>query len=154
MRAEYIVSVADKLCTAYGTRDPFEAADRLGVAVSFKDVGSLKGAYFGELPKPAIVINDGLDERMQRIVCAHELGHHMLHGSTQTCAVMRFDSTVSVLEREANVFAAEFLIDAETAKEYLRSGYTADQTAAIMETDVNLLRLLILQDPPPGDFLG
>lgn len=154
MRAEYITGVAAKTVELCGSRDPFEAADTLGVAVSFKDIGSLKGAYFGLLPKPAIVINDGLDGNMQRIVCAHELGHHLLHGTqTRACAIMKFDDTAGILEREANVFAAAFLTDVAAARDSLKAGYTIEQTAAVMETDVNLLRFLLTEDPPPGDFL-
>ena len=48
---------------------------------------------------------------MQRVVCAHELGHAMLHPRANT-PFMRKNTLFSVdrMEKQANTFAAELLI--------------------------------------------
>lgn len=157
MNAEYILKKAAKTQALSENRDPFDAAKALGIKVSYKDLGSLKGAYFGMFDIPVIAINETLDENMQKIVCAHELGHHILHSeSIQSCKIMCFD-TPGILEREANIFAAAFLIDCEKAADCLLCGYTTAQTAAILKTNINLLEFLLsvygLYNAPNGNFL-
>lgn len=158
MHAEYIKKKADEILRLSGGRDPFEAAEITGAKISYKDLGSLKGAYFGTFSVPVIVISDSLDENMRRVVCAHELGHHILHsGNIQSCTKICFDSGVGKLEREANIFAAAFLIDYDKAAEYLSDGYSFSQTAAFLETDLSLLKFLLsvfgYSDTPSGNFL-
>lgn len=158
MRAEYIRKKAELIIAAAACRDPFEAARLAGVSVTFKDLGSLKGAYFPAFETPVIAVNQSLDDNMKRIICAHELGHHLLHGRTaQSCRELRFDSTAGILEREANIFAAVFLIDYDRALTLLKDGYTVDQTAAILETDAQLLKFLLslcgMAQAPCGSFL-
>lgn len=156
MQTEYILKKADETVSAFDSRDPFFVAKQTGASVNFKDIGSLRGAYFGTMPIPAIVINENSDEQMKKIICAHELGHHLLHkGSIQSCENSIYDS--GILEREANVFAAAFLIDKGIALQLLKTGLSVSQTASVMETDVNLLLALLntlkLTDSPDSSFL-
>ncbi len=144
MTNEYIIDKAASVLKDCG-QNPFDAAVALGAYISFKDLGSLKGAYLGSMPKPTIVINELLDEQTQKIVCAHELGHFILHkDSNFSCENITSDSlaNIGILEREANIFAAAYLIDVGAAKELLSSGHTVSQTASILETDVNLILFL------------
>ncbi len=159
MTNSYIIDKAASVLKDYGP-NPFEAAASLGAHISFKDLGSLKGAYFGAMPKPAIVINELLDEQTQKIVCAHELGHFVLHKESNfSCENITSDCLVNagILEREANIFAAAYLVDVNSAKELLKSGHTASQTASILETDVNLVLFLFstlgLCEAPNSQFL-
>ncbi|MER2171811.1 MAG: ImmA/IrrE family metallo-endopeptidase [Psychrobacillus psychrodurans] len=66
-----------------------------------------------------IVINSNLEKYTQNIVCAHELGHAVLHPKINT-PFMRNNTLLSVnkIEREANRFAAELLIPDESLNEY------------------------------------
>lgn len=158
MRAEYIRAKAARVIADTACRDPFEAARQVGANVTFKDLGSLKGAYFPAFETPVIAVNQSLDDNMKRIICAHELGHHLLHGRTaQSCRELRFDSTAGILEREANIFAAAFLIDYDRAITLLKDGYTIDQTASILETSAQLLKFLLslcgTAQAPCGSFL-
>lgn len=158
MRAEYIREKASQVIAAASCRDPFEAARLAGVKVTFKDLGSLKGAYFPAFETPVIAVNQSLDDNMKKIICAHELGHHLLHGRTaRSCRELRFDSTAGILEREANIFAAAFLIDYDRALSFLKDGYTIDQTAAILETSAQLLKFFLslygIAQAPCGSFL-
>ena len=144
MTAEYIIKTADSVFSKCGTRDPFNAAEACGATVAFKDLGSLKGAYFGKFTPPAIVIGINLDEHMQRIVCAHELGHHMLHsGVSCSCREVMQLCDTGKLEREANLFAAALLVDPITVENMLIQGYTVAQTAAILDVDEFILKFFL-----------
>ncbi len=145
MTCEYITNKAFEIVKEFGP-DPFDAATAVGAHISFKDLGSLKGAYFGTMPKPTIAINSNMDDLTQKIVCAHELGHHILHRDNNiSCENINFETATEsgILEREANIFAAAYLVDITKAKELLKAGYTTFECASLLETDVNLLLFLL-----------
>ena len=80
---------------------------------------------------------------MARIVCAHELGHHLLH---REFATFGFEETslfspASRREYEANLFAAELLIADKEIAELLEYGYTEEQIAAAIGMDKQLTEL-------------
>lgn len=80
MSAEQLALVGSRLVKRCGTRDPFEIAADIGVEVMFCDnFGPLKGMYRVIKRNRFIFINNQLSGQMQRIVCAHELGHDQLH---------------------------------------------------------------------------
>ena len=159
MTCDYIKSKALKILNEYGS-NPFDAAIAAGAHISFKDLGSLKGAYFGTMPTPTIAINTNIDEQIQKVVCAHELGHYVLHRDINvSCESINFNTATQsgILEREANLFAATYLVDINKATELLQSGYSTFECASVMETDVNLLLFLLntleICDAPDSKFL-
>lgn len=84
---------------------------------------------------------------MQRMVCAHELGHDQLHRELAKGSALQefllYDMATRP-EYEANVVAAEILLDTDTLLSYIyQYGYTAEQTAKAMHTDRNLVALKI-----------
>ena len=111
----YITQCAEALIKRYDTRDPFELCRELDIRIWYKDLGNDIQAYFFYQSRiKNIVINQHTSSISQKILCAHELGHGLLH---KELAAMRgfheatfFDST-SRAEYEANLFAAELLID-------------------------------------------
>lgn len=160
MTCNYIIDRALQTLNNYGA-NPFDAAIAAGAHLSFKDLGSLKGAYFGAMPKPTIVINSNMDEHIQKVVCAHELGHYILHKDLNvSCENIDFSKSTQagILEREANIFAAAYLVDPKKATELLSMGYTTYECASIMETDVNLLLFLLstigVCNTPNSEFLN
>ena len=123
----YIESEAKALAAKYGSRDPFEIARGEGIAVYFReDFTKLKGMYKVILRRRCIFINSGLSQEEMRYICAHELGHFVLHSEIAKNASLR-DFQVFNMQRkteyEANVFAAHLLIDEDRAFELLRAGY-------------------------------
>lgn len=148
MCAEHLALVGSRLVRRCGTRDPFEIAEAIGVDVLFcKDFGPLKGMYRVIKRNRFIFINDELPEWMQRIVCAHELGHDQLHRylarDNPIQEFMLYDMR-SKPEYEANIVAAEILLDTDEILEYIYDyGYTSEQIAGAMKTDINLVALKI-----------
>jgi Zn-dependent peptidase ImmA (M78 family) len=78
---EYIQNVANKLIRKFDTRDPFQLCEAIGVEVFYADLGSLKGMYKYFKRNRFAVINEKLDSYTKSLVCAHELGHDILHQS-------------------------------------------------------------------------
>ena len=80
MGNRFLAQIGSELVSKYKTRDPFTIAEALGIRVLFcEDFGPLKGMYRVVNRNRFIFINKELDGQMQRIVCAHELGHDQLH---------------------------------------------------------------------------
>ena len=135
MNAEQLSRVGEKLVKRCGSRDPFEIARQLGINVMLcENFGSLKGMYRVIKRNRFIFLNNSLDENMLRIVCAHELGHDQLHRNmaktTPIHEFMLYDMK-SKPEYEANIVAAEILMDSDEVLRYIYEyGYTAEQIAS------------------------
>ena len=148
MTAKQLSEVGERLVRRCGTRDPFEIARQLGVEVLFcPDFGSMKGMYRVIKRNRFIFLNRDLTPQMHRIVCAHELGHDQLHRDlAKTGALQEFmlyDMTTKP-EYEANIVAAEILLDTDEVLDYVyHYGYTSEQIAKAMDTDINLVALKV-----------
>ena len=148
MTADSLSKVGSSLVRRCGTRDPFHIADELGIDVLFCDAfGPLKGMYRVIKRNRFIFINQDLSERMQRIVCAHELGHDQLHRNLAMGNALKefmlYDMTTRP-EYEANIVASEILLDTDEILEYIyHYDYTSEQIARVMESDINLVALKI-----------
>lgn len=72
-----------------------------------------KGFFLRQDRVSSITINAALDENTYRIVLAHELGHALLHSAytNQTFHDFGLFTDHSNLEYEANLFAAELLLE-------------------------------------------
>ena len=109
----------------YGTSDPFELADHLGVLYQ---IGNCKheGCYMFLKNHRYIFLSNQLENAELRLVMAHELGHALLDRKSN-CYFIRNKTLllVSRLERRANLFAAHLLISDDLLAEY--TGYTEDQ---------------------------
>ena len=110
------------------TSDPFELLDSMGVEVWFSDRYSATGlrGYCTLIGEAAyVVINSKQPEEEQRIVAAHEAGHLILHTDYlmgNVLADLDVYDTTSRMEREANLFAADFLLSDEDVLERVREG--------------------------------
>lgn len=120
---ELIYEKVDLLAKKYDTRDPFKICESMDIHIHYKDLGTaIKAFYFYQSRIKNIVINSRSGSIVRRILCAHELGHAVLHGSL---AAMRgfqeielFDAIIPT-EYEANIFAAELIIPDEELLELL-----------------------------------
>ena len=117
----------------------------LNANVKYKNLGSqLKAFFFYQSRIKTVVLNSETDEIIHPILCAHELGHAILH--SDILMSMRsfnefelFDSS-NTTEYEANIFAAELLIPDEDLLELLNSTeYSFFQIASLLRVPVELL---------------
>lgn len=149
MGAEYLSQIGNDLVKRCGTRDPFRIAKELGITVldDCDNFGPLKGMYRIIKRNRFIFLNKDLSPEMKRIVCAHELGHDQLHRHLATSAGLQEFSLYDMRtkpEYEANIVAAEILLDTNEVLEYIYNyGYTSEQIARAMNTDINLVALKI-----------
>ena len=139
MSVEYITQKGAQLVKKFGTRDPFKIAEGLGIKVMFvDDLKNLKGVYRVIKRNRWIFINSNLPERMQRIVCAHELGHMFLHKNSNALFMdTRTHFVKTKYENEANTFAAELLIPDSVILD--NPGMTKNQIARIMGYEEKIL---------------
>lgn len=136
-----------RLFKRYGTRDPAKLAEALGISVVYNSsFTALKGFYMVLNRKRYIVINDNLDANEKKIVLAHEIGHDRLHRDLACDAGLRefvlYDMK-SRPEYEANLFAAELLLDDAEIDSLAREGYDIEEMAKMLETDINLAALKV-----------
>ena len=146
MRLDYISRSVDDLKRELGDSDTFRIVKALGIILLFQSMGRAKNAckgFFmvqdGEL---SITINSDLPKMIQKIICAHELGHAVLHA--QTAGVEAFHDvalfdTASVAEYEVNAFAAELLLKDEDVLELLNDDTTFSSVASMLHVPQELL---------------
>ncbi|WP_405344522.1 ImmA/IrrE family metallo-endopeptidase [Fusobacterium vincentii] len=96
------------LIIKYGTKNPFKLAKKLNIEILIEDLGEVRGLFKKILKKKFIFINSKLNEFDRMLVCAHELGHAILHSSTNYQFLIDNTSLLkrSRLEDEANLFAS------------------------------------------------
>ena len=148
MNSEYLYEAGSRIVKRCGNRDPFAIAENLGIEVIYcNHFGPLKGMYRVVKRCRFIFITNALSERMQKIVCAHEIGHDQLHRHLAKGGAIRefmlYDMTIRP-EYEANVVAADMLLDTEEILEYIyEDHYSVEQITKAMGTDQNLVALKI-----------
>lgn len=126
-----VYDISKKLKRQHKTSNPFELADILGIDVSYKAFTELKGVYYVLQKNPYIVLSEDLDEHMTKVVMFHEIGHHVLHRRMSSAMFQEFclfDMT-SITEREANIFAADYMITDDDVLDGAEYGYTSEMLA-------------------------
>lgn len=146
-KEQKIFNLAESLRKKYDTRDPFAIAKELGVNIIFRnDFLNLKGMYKVILRNRYIFINSNLPLEMQHLVCAHELGHDLLHRVYLKSSIFQefvlYDMK-SKPEYEANIFASELLLDDEVVYSCFKEGFDVYQVASMLGVDINLLLIKV-----------
>ena len=120
MRSADIIALAKDFRNSWKTNDPFVIAKRLGIEVLFRDI-TIKGftAQVVKMPGyPTIIsINNAFNEKSKRILCAHELGHVLLHEGSVNYFANTNSNVLTDVEREANLFAVALLLDEDVEKQ-------------------------------------
>ena len=86
-------------------------------------------------------VNSELPYVIQKIIVAHELGHAVLHRDRGIYAfheITMYDES-SVMEKEANLFAAEFYLDDDEVLDTLNADTTFFTAAASLRVPMELL---------------
>ena len=102
---------ANWIAKRYNSRNPLEIIKNLNVILVFYPLKDVRGFYQYFQRNNIIYIDENLPENDQIFVCAHELGHMILHKDTNALFMdSRTHFVTSKYENEANEFAAELLI--------------------------------------------
>jgi len=124
---EMIFNQAQRCRERYQTSDPYELLEAMGVVLVHSDAyprDGLRGYCTVMNRTKYVVINQKQPEEEQRVVAAHEGGHLILHKAQLKVGAMRdFDvyNVSSRLERQANFFAADFLLDDDAVLDLMHS---------------------------------
>lgn len=163
------ISAARRVFRQCRSRDPLRIAKDLDIEVLMRgDFVHQKGAFCVVLDQSFIILNDRLPESELRQVCAHELGHALLHREVAEKSVLcEYDlfNMATSIEYEANVFASELLIDPQEMRELLGAGSDIYSAARALDVNVNLLIIKLaelnrrggnyrLPYIPYSDFIG
>ena len=107
-----VSKTAREIVELYETRDPFRICKWLNIHIRFSDLGRVKGFYKKILDEKFIVINNSLSSFDKQFVCAHELGHALLHDEYLNFLTIHSDSRYfKNYEDQANKFAAYLIYD-------------------------------------------
>ena len=127
MTLEYISGEVRRIRHKYDETDPERLAGAMGILLFTEPMGegenACKGFYLSQSRAQVITVNSSLPDALRRVILCHELGHAVLHrkaagnaASVSASGVRAFHDFAlfdasSVLEYEANIFAADFLLE-------------------------------------------
>ncbi len=147
---ERVGRLAVSLRQRYGQGSPLELCDQMGIPVLEEELPESVEGFYVKNGGAAIVLRRGLDPARKEYICAHELGHVLLHSG-----VNRFFLEEETLfpagrmEGEADLFAAYLLLDGNV--ETLRDEYeqlTVEQAAALTGLPPEAVAMRYAQDLP------
>jgi len=125
--------------------DPVRLCKELGIILLPKPLGTeptaIKGFFYMNRRIKSITVNSDLPKVIQRIIIAHEIGHAVLHAS---CGINEFHDIglydeSSIMEKEANLFAAELMLRDEDVLEAMNGDTTFSAAAAELLVPMELL---------------
>lgn len=129
--------LAERLVQKFDTRDPFRIAEALDYTIIYTPLVGIRGFYQYLKRCHIIYLDSGLEGPDLRFVCAHELGHSLIHRGLNR--IFMDQSTYVVTkkyEKDANLFALELLYSDEDLQPYLSRGY--ERAAAYMGVSYEL----------------
>lgn len=160
---------ARRIVSMCSTHNPIKIAREIGIHVKYNnEFEDLKGMYIVIDRSRFIILNNNLSERECWTVCAHEIGHDQLHRNLAKAGALQefmlYDMRLRP-EYEANIFAADLLINDDYIFELIDNGFDIEQIARELNVDMNLVLIKIdslrlqgydVRAPyrPRSDFLG
>ncbi|MGN0594765.1 MAG: ImmA/IrrE family metallo-endopeptidase, partial [Hominimerdicola sp.] len=108
------------------------------------DLHQLSGMYTIVNTIPTVIINSNRDDKVQAMICAHELGHHFLHSdiAKEKCLQeFQIFKMCDRIEYEANIYASHLLIDNDELLSLLKEGRDCFTVAKILGVNPNLLNI-------------
>lgn len=105
-------SIAEKLIKKYKTNNPFSLAEHVGILVTYEQLLPETLGFFSNKFRIKIIhINNSIPYELSKFVCAHELGHAIMHQHVNTPFLLNNTFlSVAKIEREANLFGVEIII--------------------------------------------
>lgn len=111
--------VAIEIAAHYNTNNPFDIACGRNIGILYEPMKTTFGFYVRYHRMQNIILNDVLSKGMQQFVCAHELGHSILHADLNVPKLTRYTMfSRDKFEIQANTFAVELLLPDGFLREY------------------------------------
>jgi Zn-dependent peptidase ImmA (M78 family) len=140
-----ICAAVEKIRRKYDEDDPVRLCHLMDIKLLYESFGrdedAIKG-FFVECKRiKTITVNSDLPDVIQSIIVAHELGHAVLHNKLGIHAfhdIGLFDES-SILEKDANLFAAEYLLQDEDVLAALNDDSTFFAAASKLYVPIELL---------------
>lgn len=140
-----IAATCEALCKKHDSRNPFEIAACEGIRLRFcPEFQSLKGMYKVILEERFIFLNGNLKRREAREVLAHELGHDTLHREMAESSIVQDHFLLDMRlkpEYEANLFAADLLLEDKEVLDALKEGLSIEDCSARLKISPFFLEL-------------
>ena len=134
-----IIRYAREVRAYYGTTDALEICHRMGIPVVIKNMFAGMKAYMVRRPEANSFIQ--LDERYSeaslRILCAHELGHWLLHGEGYNTFAITASNIKTQKEAEADLFALALMAEDDWFRMPIAS-MSAYMVKSILEANIEL----------------
>lgn len=114
MNAKDIISLARDIRISWNTNDPYKIAERLGIVVMHRDncIKDFTAQTIKFAGYPTIIsINNAYTDFSKKVLCAHELGHALLHEDSINHFAVTSKNVTTNVEQEANLFAIALLAD-------------------------------------------
>lgn len=139
---EAIKEIVAGIFETYGTSNPFELCEYLDIKIIRSNLGNEIKGFFQRTTEgyEIIHINSELDEHEVKYICAHELGHAILH--TDMSLSFFIENSMQVKNRyeiQADRFAAELLIT-PAINEHIYSELNIEQLSSSLCIPEKLIR--------------
>ncbi len=140
-----IIEAVEALKRRYQESNPFKLCGAMDIKLIFSPLGtdedSIKGFFLEAKRIRTITINSDLPLIIQKFIVCHELGHAVLH---RNCGIHAFHEVglfdeSSRYEKDANLFAAEYLLDDDDVLQTLNEDNSFFKAAAILCVPTELL---------------
>lgn len=138
---DYVKRVVMKLKRIYKTNCPYELAKYLNIVLVIEPLGKPLGMYNYINKNKVIWINSSIDEDEKRYVLAHEIGHAVLHPKSSCFFSSVRNINISKKEYEANLFAAELLINEKNIDNTQLEGFSINQLSSYYKVPLELIEL-------------
>ncbi|RJQ52074.1 MAG: ImmA/IrrE family metallo-endopeptidase [Actinobacteria bacterium] len=135
------VEKAKETYKRYGTTNPAILARALGICVLEEELaGRVREIYFGD----SIVIRKDMTPAEKRAMLAHALGHHFMHAGNHLAMQKRVYSFGNRHEKQADVFAACFLVPEDHLEEELAKKLPVHELAECFGVTESLIRFRLI----------
>ena len=130
-----------ELINEYGSAEPEVICEGMGLIIVVHELPQHVNGFTVRMNGiPFIVLNSSLDYYRSRVTTAHELGHIVLHGATNSIELScNTGFCVSRFEREADCFAAHLLMKAELSSFEGRESLTTEDVSKMAHIPMEMV---------------
>ena len=138
-----IKEIVDRIFSVYQTNDPFDICAGMGILVArIPLTESIRGICYTDENGMAAGIHEGLPMHIAKFVCAHELGHLIMHhGMNSVFMETKTLMSSAKIEKQANIFAMYLLFPDDN--EFLSYGETIQNISIVTGFREELIELRI-----------